>query len=67
MSRIEDLCIYQAICESRENTTVIRFMKDKDLTEQFIELYMNGDIWGVYYNEDDELVAETNDGKIIKL
>lgn len=64
---VEALGITQAICESRENAKVVRYMSDEDLSRRFCEAYKEGDVWGVYYNDDEELICELRDGSIFEL
>lgn len=64
MKRIVNILnINQAVCRSREDNTIVSSLEDEKLSIAFIEAYLNGNIWGVYYQEDN-LVYETKDGDI---
>ena len=64
---VEALGITQAICEIRENNRVIRYMSDEDLSSKFCDAYREGEVWGVYYNESEELICELNDGSTFEI
>ncbi len=49
-----------AIHKSENEDTVILFKKISEFTDEFIQLYQNGEIWGVYYNEKGDIVAQVN-------
>ncbi len=53
----------QAICENRNSDKVIRYEAFYKFSDRFIELKMNGSVWGVYYNENNEVVVETVDSE----
>ena len=50
--------IKQAVCESRNSEKVIKFLTEKELTDEIVKAIENAVIWGVYYNDDGEIVAE---------
>lgn len=53
MKRIVNILnINQAVCRSREDNTIVSSLEDEKLSIAFIEAYLNGNIWGVYYQED---------------
>lgn len=52
-----------AVHKSRESENVAFFQKLDTFTVDFIKLYINGNIWGVYYIND-KLVAEDIWGEI---
>ena len=52
-----------AICKDRESEVVVFFRKLETFTVEFIRMYINGNIWGVYYINDN-LVAEDIWGEI---
>jgi hypothetical protein len=52
-----------SIHKDKESETVVFFRKLETFTVEFIKLYMNGNIWGVYYI-DNRLVAEDIWGEI---
>jgi hypothetical protein len=52
-----------SIYRDRESNQVVFFRKLETFTVEFIRLYINGNIWGVYY-KDNELVAEDIWGEI---
>lgn len=64
---VEKLNIIQPICESRESDRVIGYLKDIELSIDFIKEFQNGNIWGVYRDEDNDLVYETRDGDVYVL
>ena len=64
---IKKLEIEQAVCANRESDQIVRFMNDKDLSRRFFEEYKNGNVWGVYYNESDELTCELKDGSTFEI
>lgn len=47
----------QAICESRENDKVTRFVDHEEFTSEIQKMLYNGQIWGVY-NTTEGVVAE---------
>ena len=55
-----------AICKSREDEAIIRFMRPEEMTPGFVEEYNNNNIWGVYYRGN-TLFYETKDGEIFKM
>ena len=55
----------QSICRSRKDDCVLEFKHLNRFTLQIQQLYMNGEIWGVYYDDNDDLVCETKSGEII--
>lgn len=59
---VEEMNISQAVCESRDSDRIIRFMTDDDLSIDFILAYQNGDVLGVYYDDEDNLVYEDYQG-----
>lgn len=60
---IEKLEITQAVCESKNSDKIIRYMRDEDLSRDFIREYQNGNVYGVYEDEDGDLFYTTNDGE----
>jgi len=58
--------IDMAICRSRKDDTIIRFIRPEEMTDAFVEECQNGNIWGVYYRGN-TLFYETKDGNIFKL
>lgn len=64
---ISKLNINQSICESRESYNIVSFMKDENLSIDFILEYQNGNVWGVFYDEDENLTYQTNDGLEYKI
>lgn len=42
-------------------------MCDKDLSIKFITEFLDGNVWGVYYDGDGDLTCETKDGKVFYL
>lgn len=63
-SLVEMMSISQAVCKSREDDSIVRFMNDRDLSIEFILAYQNGDVWGAYYDEDGDLVYEDLQGEV---
>ena len=61
---VKEMNISQAICESRENDKIVRLMNGDDLSIEFILAYQNGNVWGVYYDEDSDLVYEDLQGEV---
>jgi len=59
--------INQAICETRDLENIVSYLDDKYLSIEFIQEYQNGNIYGVYYDEDEDLVYETKDGEVYML
>lgn len=59
---ISQLNINQSICESRDNEKIMSYMKDENLSIDFILEYQNGNVWGVFYDENGNLTYKTNDG-----
>lgn len=50
--------INQAVCESSEmDSPVVKFVSGNELTDEVCELIWNGDLDGLYYNEDGEMIA----------
>lgn len=64
---VNKLNIVQPICESRESSRIVSYLKDIELSIEFINEFNNGNIWGVYRDEDNDLVYETRDGDIYVL
>ena len=64
---ISELNIYQSICQSRESCNIVAFMKDENLSIDFILEYQNGNVWGVFYDEDENLTYQTSDGVEYKI
>ena len=58
--------INQAICESRNSEKVIKFLTENELSESIVTAIENGNINGVYYDENNEIVAEDIWGSIHK-
>ena len=58
--------INQAVCESRENTKVVEFLNETQLKPEIAQAIESGNIWGVYYNEEGEIVAEDIWGEVHK-
>lgn len=54
----------QPVCESRESDRIVKYLTGDKFSQDMQARLDNGDIWGVYYNEDDQLVAEENGGRI---
>lgn len=48
----------QAVHESRESDRVVKFLTGEQFTPSIQRMMENGQIYGVYYNETGELVAE---------
>ena len=48
----------QAICESVTSEKVLEFKKLESFTDEFIALHQNGEIWGVYYDNNEKVVAQ---------
>jgi hypothetical protein len=46
-----------AIHKSRNNETVIKFIDLESIPEAIQKMYNNGSIYGLYYNEDNKIVA----------
>lgn len=61
---VDKLGIIQAICETANSDKIIGYLDDKSLSIDFIREYQRGNLYGVYHDEDDELVYETKDGDI---
>lgn len=59
---ISKLNINQPICQSSEDDNILSYMKDENLSIDFILEYQNGNVWGVFYDEDGNLAYQTNDG-----
>ncbi|MEL6627443.1 MAG: hypothetical protein AAFQ92_18115 [Bacteroidota bacterium] len=55
----------QAICSSREENNVVEFKPWTSFTKEIQDMLNNGNIWGVYY-EEDLIVAEDIWGEIHK-
>lgn len=56
----------QAICESATNDKILEFKRLDKFTDKFIEMKNNGEVWGVYYNKNGNLVAQLIGGGVIK-
>lgn len=54
----------QAICQSRENTTVVNFLDWDQFTDSIQSMLNEGQIWGVYYDENNNIVAEDIWGEV---
>ena len=48
----------QAVCESRDSDRIVKFLTGDEFTEEMQARLSNSQIWGVYYDEDNHLVAE---------
>lgn len=64
---VNKLEIIQPICETPDSDRIIGYLDDKFLSIDFIREYQNGNVWGVYYDEDGDLVYETKDGDVYML
>ena len=64
---INKLSINQPVCESRNSERIVKYLDDKNLSVNFIIEYNNGNIFGVYYDENDNMVYETNDADIYQM
>jgi len=50
--------IRQGVCESSEmDSPVVKFVSGNELTDKVCELIWSGDLDGLYYNEDGEIIA----------
>lgn len=56
-----------AIHSDRDSGKVVEFRPQFYFESEFIDLQDNGEVWGVYYDEDGSLVAELITGEIIKI
>lgn len=50
--------INQAVCQSKDSETVVKFLHEGDFTESFENMINQGQIWGVYYDENNNIVAQ---------
>lgn len=56
--------INQAVCKSKEDDTVVNFLNESDMKPKIVEAIENNQIWGVYYNEQGEIVADDICGEV---
>lgn len=53
----------QAICQSATSDVVVKFEKLSNFSQAVQRLAYNGDLWGVYYNESGNIVAQDIHGE----
>lgn len=55
----------QSICVNRKNNKIVEFKPIRDFILEFQQEYVDGNIWGCYYHND-EILYETQDGRVFK-
>lgn len=55
-----------AVCDAKDSDKVVKYIREKHFSDLFKEFYQNGEIWGVFYDDEGKnILAQTIWGDIL--